>query len=271
VGLVAAAGVPHAPYLPALVAEEGPAHRVAALFGRVAGELREAAPDTLLIVSPDHFVNFFFDNLPTFAVGLADRYDGPHETSGAGPWREAAGDPDLARALLRGCLEAGFDLSRCLDARLDHGFTVPLGFLAPSADLRLVPLWVNTAAEPLPSAARCFALGRALGGTLEGEGRRVALVASGAFSVEIGGPRMGEADEAWLEEAAGLIREGRCEELVRRATPERFAAAGTESAELLAWIVVLGAVGGRLPAFVETDVRVRHSREAACYAAWRLG
>jgi len=267
-----AAGVPHAPYLPEVAATGGPGHRVSTLFGRVADELAEARPDTLVLVSPDHLVNFFFDNLPTFAVGLAATCDGPHETATTMARVRVPGEPALAAGLLRHCLAAGFDLARCERVRLDHGLAVPLHFLTPRMDLPVVPLYVNAVAEPLPGAARCFQLGRTLRQFIEegtADGRRVAMVASGAFSLEIGGPRMGEADEAWLEEAAGLIRAGEHRELARRATPERFAAAGAESAELLAWIVVLGALEGCRPTFCETDVRARHSREAACYAAWR--
>ncbi len=268
-----AAGVPHAPYLPDLAATGGPGHRVSALFLRVADVLREARPDALVLVSPDHLVNFFFDNLPTFALGLAPRCDGPYETSTTMPRIQVPGEPALAAGFLRHCLAGGFDLARCERVRMDHGLAVPLHFLTPRLDLPVVPLYVNAVAEPLPGAARCFELGRTLRRFIDEETSdqpRVALVASGAFSLEIGGPRMGEADEAWLEEAAGLIRRGQHMELVRRATPERFAAAGAESAELLTWIVVLGALDGCKPTFCETDVRVRHSREAACYAAWRL-
>jgi aromatic ring-opening dioxygenase catalytic subunit (LigB family) len=268
-----AAGVPHAPYLPDMAASGGPSHRVSTLFRHVADELSEARPDVLVLVAPDHLVNFFFDNLPTFAVGLAARCDGPHETSTTMPRMQVSGDPALADALLRHLVAAGFDLARCGRVRLDHGLAVPLHFLTPELELPVVPLYVNAVAEPLPGAARCFDLGRAVRRFIDAgtaERRRIALVASGAFSLEIGGPRMGEADEAWLEEAADLISRGEHGELVRRATPQRLAAAGAESAELLAWIVVLGALDGRRPILCETDVRTRHSREAACYAAWRL-
>ena len=41
--------------------------------------LEAARPDALVVVAAEHFANFFMNNMPSFAVGMADRYEGPIE------------------------------------------------------------------------------------------------------------------------------------------------------------------------------------------------
>ena len=47
------------------------------------GEMREALlatePDAIIVVAAEHFANFFMNNMPSFALGMADFYDGPIE------------------------------------------------------------------------------------------------------------------------------------------------------------------------------------------------
>ena len=35
--------------------------------------------DVLVVVSPDHWVNFFINNLPAICIGIGDEHDGPPE------------------------------------------------------------------------------------------------------------------------------------------------------------------------------------------------
>src|SRR5215470_6163418 len=42
-------------------------------------QLLAARPDALVVVAAEHFANFFMNNMPSFAVGMADRYSGPIE------------------------------------------------------------------------------------------------------------------------------------------------------------------------------------------------
>ena len=42
-------------------------------------ELAAARPDVLVIVAAEHFANFFMNNMPAFAIGLAESYEGPIE------------------------------------------------------------------------------------------------------------------------------------------------------------------------------------------------
>ena len=181
------------------------------------------------------------------------------------PHKVVRSDRDLAKGLFTYCLKSNFDLAVAEELRLDHSILVPLHFLTPSMGIPVVPLYINGLAPPLPSARRCYALGQAVRRFIEewDGNQRIALLASGTFSLEVGGPRGGRTDEIWVNMVQELLERGQHQTLVRRATAERMAAAGNVSGELLNWITVAGAIGNTRPTFVETE-------GGSGYAAWNL-
>jgi protocatechuate 4,5-dioxygenase beta chain len=100
---------------------------------------------------------------------------------------------------------------------------------------------------------------------------RVAVVASGSISGDIGGPRARDhqpsaaADAAWMHQVLGRLSRGEVNELLNDATAERIAAAGNVSGELLNWIALLAVVGDHRPAFLESQLD-----SGFAYAAWRF-
>jgi hypothetical protein len=88
---------------------------------------------------------------------------------------------------------------------------------------------------------------------------RVGIMASGQFSLEIGGPkvapgrRQGVPDPDWGVHVLELLREGRNEQVVAEATFPRLRQAGNIAGELLNWIALLGAVGDRPATWVESQ------------------
>src|SRR6201981_4126595 len=50
-----------------------------ATFRVLREQLRAARPQALIVVAAEHFANFFMNNMPSFAIGMADRYRGPIE------------------------------------------------------------------------------------------------------------------------------------------------------------------------------------------------
>ena len=263
--LVAAVATPHRPMLPQQVAQAPGQLKTEALMNEVRGRLEAAAPDVIIVVASDHFTNFFYNNLPQFCVGVVETAEGPAETYCVMPRRKVRGDTGLARGLLNHGLKAGFDLAIAQELRLDHSVVVPLHFVAPSADIPVVPLYVNGLAPPLPLARRCYALGQEIRRFIDGwaGNHRVALLASGSISLEVGGPQVGWTDEPWVETVVDHLGRGAYRGLTRRATEKRMTAAGNVSGELLCWITVTGAVGDAKPAFLETD-------GGSGYAAWDL-
>ena len=271
--IVFAAGVPHTPYFPAAVRGAGAASRIATLFAEIRRRLESARPDVLVLVTSDHFVKFFFDNLPAFCVGIVDEADGPHENGLDIPHHRVRGHREFARAVLAHALDTGFDLASAEELRLDHSILVPLYFLDPDARFPVVPLYVKGLALPLPRATRCYQLGQMLAKFVAGrpEHERVAVVATGSFSLEVGGPMMGRINRRWADDVGAAIREGRAKQLVRRATPTRLARAGNTAGELLDWIVLLGALSAARPSFFEADAQPPEApRDAHAYAAWEF-
>src|ERR1700735_612551 len=66
-------------------------------------DLAAANPDVLVVVAAEHFANFFMNNMPAFAMGMADSYQGPIEDP---QWLGIArttipGNAALARRLIR--------------------------------------------------------------------------------------------------------------------------------------------------------------------------
>lgn len=261
--LVLGAGTPHGPMHPKRVLQEGAGSETGALYRKVAERLEAAAPDVLVFFDSDHFVNFFFDNMPTFCIGVVEAAEGPDESWMEMPRYKVPTHQRLARSLLEYGLNAEFDLASKEEMTLDHSVLVPLHFLTPRMHIPVVPIYIRGLAAPLPLARRCLALGRMVGEFIRRwPGReRVGVLASGSFSLEVGGPRIGRTDDAWMQTVVERLRSGQVEELAGEATTERMLAAGNVSGELLNWIAMAGAVGGR-PLFIEPQ-------EGHAFAAWR--
>ena len=270
--IVAAFGVPHTPNFPAVVAKQGPDCRTARLYAEVAKHLHAARPDVLVIYTDDHFNTFFLDNFPTFAIGIAEETCGPNDQTAMPSYRVAV-HGSLAGHLRASAIAGGFDLSLAQDFDLDHSIMVPLHFLTPDMAVPIVPFFINALAPPLPTSQRCYALGKAVGAAIADwpEDARVAVIGSGSFSLEIGGPkippgeRAGVPDPEWAERVQDHLEHARIGELVGEATAARMARAGNIGGELLDWIAMLGAVGSRKPAFIAPEDGHGHA-----YAAWRL-
>jgi hypothetical protein len=270
--IVAAFGLPHTPSFPALVAKQGADCGTAKLYAEIATRLRAAAPDVLVIYTDDHFNTFFLDNFPTFAIGVAEETSGPNDQTPM-PSYSVGVDASLAAHLRARAISEGFDISLAQDFDLDHSIMVPLHFLTPDMKIPIVPVFINGLAPPLPSSQRCHALGAAIAAAIRDwpAHKRVAVVGSGSFSLEIGGPRipLGERactpDPDWAKRVQDHLAHARVGDLVIEATPARLAQAGNIGGELLNWIAMLGAVGERKPAFIAPEADHGHA-----YAAWRL-
>jgi aromatic ring-opening dioxygenase catalytic subunit (LigB family) len=270
--IVAAFGVPHAPNFPAQVAKLGPDCETARRFAEVAEQLRAARPDVLVIYTDDHFNTFFLDNFPIFAVGVAEETSGPNDQTPMPDYRVGV-EGSLASHMRARAIADGFDVALVQEFEVDHATVVPLHFLTPDMGIPIVPFFINGLAPPLPSAPRCHALGATLAAAIKDwpQRKRVAVLGSGSFSLEIGGPKIPAGERActpdpqWSERVQEHLVHGRVADLVAEATPARLARAGNIAGELLNWIAMLGAVGESKPVFVNGEAGHGHA-----YAAWRL-
>jgi aromatic ring-opening dioxygenase catalytic subunit (LigB family) len=269
--IVGAFGVPHNPHFPSWSNEGHPlGPEIDRFYGDVAERLREAEPDVILFVTSDHY-NLFFESVPIFAISVADSAAGPSDYPEI-PRRTLPNDPDLARHLQRHLVADEFDVGMLQELELDHTVIAPLHFLWPGEEIPLIPLFVSAFLRPIPTAHRCHELGQAIRRALaEAPAQRVAVIASGSFSVEIGGPRLfpdshvGVPAPEWTDRVVELLQAGDVERMIEEATDERLREAGNAAGELLDWLVMLGTIDPTPPAFIHTQPQFGHS-----FAAWPL-
>lgn len=159
--------------------------------------LRQARPDVVVMIYNDHGLNFFLDKMPTFAVGAAAQYRSEDEGWGLPVQSSFPGDADLSWHVIESLVADEFDIVSCQDMAVDHGFTVPMTLMFPDAGgkwpVKTLPVSINTVQHPLPSPARCWKLGRAIGRAIESYPKdlRVVVFGTGGLSHQLDGTRAG--------------------------------------------------------------------------------
>jgi aromatic ring-opening dioxygenase catalytic subunit (LigB family) len=271
--IVGAFGTPHMPNSPEAV-RQNPQSEVGQLFRAVRSHLEAVDPEVLVVFDTDHFAVFFYDNLPSFCVGIAERTRGPgtDDWPGLPSYDNVPVEEGLGRHLLRYALGQGFDLARTEEFIVDHSIIVPLHFLNPAMQRPMLPVWVNGIAPPFPTARRVYALGRMVRDAVEAWPRtlRVGVICSGALSGDIGGPRARDhqpaapPDYQWVANVVRRISDGEIEDLLSEATEERILRAGNVTGEMLNWIALLGVVGAHKPRMLEPQTEAGNG-----YGAWR--
>lgn len=234
--VVSAVAVSHAPGIVAWPDRPEPdvAERLYAGFREAAARLRDSRLDAVLLVTAEHFANFF-DVIPPYYINLADSARGPVEPWLGIPEREVPGNGALASALLEGCLADGVDLSYGHSLALDHGSFVPIEMLGLD-HVPVVPMIVNALVEPMPTHHRCRDVGRAIGRVLADRPERVAVVAAGGLSHWPGMAEAGLMSPTWDKAVlAGLERGER--EVLWDPPSEGSEDAGPGAAELRSWAV----------------------------------
>ena len=220
--------------------------RLTRAFQELGRRVKAADPDVLVVVSPDHWSNFFLDNYPAVCIGVGEASEGPPEPWMKGyPHRELRGHPDFSLHLLHEALERGFEPSRSHRLKLDHGSCIPLWRMELAKMPALVPMLVNSIEPPMPSLARCVEWGRLLRqaiGSYPGE-LRIGVLATGGLSHSIGEKTMGAIHEDFDRETIRLFdsSEKSLVEYLDRELPSR----GNGSEEVRNWLVAHGAAGGR--------------------------
>src|SRR5688500_1202646 len=171
--------------------------------------LAQHTPATAIVIYNDHANGVDLDIVPTFAIGTAERYRVADEGFGRRPVPDVIGNPELSLHLLKSLVDDGFDLTVFQELDVDHGLTVPLSIYCPDPGeawpCQVVPLLVNVIQYPQPTAARCYALGQAIGRAIESfeSDARIAIFGTGGMSHQLAGSRAGyinpKFDEMFLE------------------------------------------------------------------------
>jgi 2,3-dihydroxyphenylpropionate 1,2-dioxygenase len=136
------------------------------------------APDCVVLVGGDHR-RTFREIVPTFAVALSAGIMAEAGHAGA----RLKVPEGTARGLVEELLAKNIDVSTCRNVEFDHAFAQPLRILLGGLDVvPVVPVAVNCATPPLPSAARVLGFGRAVGEFIDQQGGRVLVIGSGGLS-----------------------------------------------------------------------------------------
>jgi aromatic ring-opening dioxygenase catalytic subunit (LigB family) len=212
-------------------------------FARAAAWLAERRPDAFVVIYNDHVDNFSLDAWPTFAIGLSERYEIADEGYGPRSFAPVPGHPGLARHLAEQLLKRGFDLTAAYRMELDHGFLSPMPLLDEGWRVPVVPITINVVFDPLPTPARCWALGEALGAAIRShpENLRIAVIGTGGLSHQLTGPDFGKVFPQWDREFLGLLE--RKPHSLARYTMADFARLGGEhSIEVVQWLAMRAAL-----------------------------
>lgn len=207
-----------------------------AAFTALRMDLEEAKPDVLIVVANDQFVNFFWNNIPTFFVTVGDEVEGQF-TRHHFHYRN---HKDLGKAIVRAGMERGIDFSYGEKIELQHTQNVPLYFLLREPQIPILPIYVNTWVDPAPSPRRCYRVGELIRAVAANSNERIAILATGGLSHFPGSPRIGEIDESFDHRLLEVLRQGKGRTLVDYSVQDLLQAGDTE---FLNWMVVIGAVG----------------------------
>jgi 2,3-dihydroxyphenylpropionate 1,2-dioxygenase len=208
--------------------------------------LRAARPDALIVIAAEHFANFFMNNMPAYALGMADTYDGPIEepTWLRIPHRTVRGNPDLSLRITKE-VQQTVDVAYAEEWRFDHGIMVPLHFLDPDNRLTVIPANINCQGPPLTPLARAWAFGEALRRAADAQPERIAVIGTGGISHWPATPDSGMINEAWdrkfLEHWAGQDKQG----LLSYSDTETYRDAGQGGFEIRTFIAAAAAARGR--------------------------
>jgi protocatechuate 4,5-dioxygenase beta chain len=208
--------------------------------------LADVDPDVAIVVYNDHGLNFFLDKAPTFAIGCADRYENADEGWALPTLATFEGDAQFSWHLAESLIEQEFDMTTCQEMLVDHGFVNPMALLwrhLPEWPVKGIPFAVNTVQHPLPSARRCYELGKALGKAIRSypEDKKVVIFGTGGMSHQLQGERAGIIDVDFdMQCMESVISDP--DWLASKSTTEIMEKAGTEGVEIIMWLVMRGAL-----------------------------
>jgi aromatic ring-opening dioxygenase catalytic subunit (LigB family) len=217
-----------------------------AAFRGLGDELMASRPDALIVIAAEHFANFFMNNMPAYAMGMADHYEGPIEDPA---WlgierTRVPGNAALSQRLVRSVMQ-DVDLAYAEEWKFDHGVMVPLHFLTPRFDVPVIPVNINCQGPPLTPLKRAWAFGTALRRACDEVPERIALVGTGGISHWPATPDSGKINEPWdrdfLERWSGNDRDA----MLSYSDEATYRDAGQGGFEIRTFIATAAAARGR--------------------------
>jgi hypothetical protein len=200
----------------------------------------------VVMVTGEHFTNFFLDGLPQIAIGLDEAHIGPKEVWLQVPKKMVPSDAGLAAHITAELMAAGQQPALSYGMAIDHGFMTVYYWLDPQMNLPLVPIVVNCTTPPLMTTRHFHAFGVALGAAIRSYPglQRVALVGGGGLSHFVGEPRVGDIDEEFDTWFLDQLAKGDISEVLDLPNDELMEA-GNGTGEVRAWVAVHAAMGDK--------------------------
>ena len=234
-------------------------------FGAVHRWLETARPDVVVVIYNDHGLNFFLNTMPTFSVGAAAEYRNADEGWGIPTVPAFQGEQDLSWHLIQSLMAEDFDLTTCQAMQVDHAFTLPMALLWPDQawPVKVVPVCINTVQLPLPTAARCYKLGEAIGRAVRSwnTDQRMLVLGTGGLSHQLDGERAGFINKDFdLQFMESLTTDPTW--ATQYSIHELIEKTGTQGVELVMWLAARGALGAKARA-VHTNYHIPISNTAA--------
>lgn len=214
-------------------------------FRSMGEELHAAKPDALVVIGAEHFGNFFMNNMPAFAIGMADQYEGPIEDP---TWlgierTKVPGNARLSQRLIGEVMQT-VDVAFAEEWKFDHAIAVPLHFLTPAYDVDIIPVNINCQGPPLTPLHRAWAFGEALRRAADKLPERIAIVATGGISHWPATPDSGRINVEWDREFLARWSRNDKAALLSYTDADTYRDAGQGGFEIRTFVALAAAAGG---------------------------
>jgi hypothetical protein len=196
-----------------------------------------------VVLSNEHYTNFFLENFPQLCIGLGEKNWGPTEE-----WLPIdkvwiPNHAGLANHITEFVLNAGFDPAFSHQLELDHGIMTVYYELDHDMKIPLVPIVQNCAVPPLVPLRRAYEFGQALGEAVRSYTglQRIAVIGAGGLSHWIGTPRVGDIAEDFDRWFLERLERDELDQVLDIPDSE-LELAGNGSHEIRSWLAIAGAM-----------------------------
>jgi protocatechuate 4,5-dioxygenase beta chain len=244
-------------------------------------QIESYRPDAIIIVGDDQNEVFSKAFIPSMAMYIGDPISGTANINLLGEPQDENHitlkcDPSLAKTVLTGLVERGFDVASMEElapmgrpkSGLGHAFShLSYGIGLHELGIPIVVFFLNAYHPPLPTARRCYDLGQAMRQILANRPERVAIIGSGGLMHNPRGVPNGWIDETLDHWVLDTLANGNGEALTNLFTFDASILRGG-TGEIRSWITVAGAFHC-LPASIVDYVPVKHGCTGLGFAYWK--
>ncbi|HWL55591.1 MAG TPA: hypothetical protein VNQ78_02825 [Paracoccus sp. (in: a-proteobacteria)] len=219
--------------------------------------------DAIVLFGPDHYRNFFYDQMPQFCIGV-EKLDGYGDyDSPAGPLPVQR---ELGKHVLDRLMSSGFDPAVSLNMCVDHGHTQPYAAVNPALDIPVVPIMINCQGGPRPTYRRVMDFGRVVGEAIRSFPAEMNVIVMGSGGLSHFLPKMSADDTATPENTRDYIINGRERSREVNAEKERVSKerraekrTGKVSEAWDAWFLNLVETGNFEPLHLMSDAEIEEA------------